>query len=123
MRRQALFSYVLLLCLFVTGSVHSDGSISGWNRLVYLVYKLEVANYCSLTTERAMIGYHAQRKEFIAQYQLDRPLIESAQGEAWKLAYKEWDNRGLGGFRRWCHREGDFYLHYLENITIPEQIN
>ena len=123
MRPQALFNSLLLSCLLVAGSVHSDGSIPGWNRFVYLVYKLEVANYCSLTTERAVMGYQSERTEFIAQYQLDMPLVESAQGEAWKLAYKEWDNRGLGGFRRWCKDEGEFYLRYLENVIIPLQTN
>ena len=52
------------------------------------------------------------------QYGFDQNLIESAEGEAWKLAYREWDNRGLGGFRRWCARDGRQYLDFLESIPV-----
>ena len=96
----------------------ADGTVSGWNRFVYLTYRLEVTNYCSLTTQRAIDGYLQRRQDLLLQYRFNQSLIESAQGEAWKLAYREWDNRGLGGFRRWCARDGHQYLDFFETIPI-----
>lgn len=110
------------MLVFVAGAA-ADGSIPGWNRFVYLVYRLEVTNYCRLTTDRAVAGYQARRSELNQEYEITPTFMETAQGEAWKLAYKEWDNRGLGGFRRWCSNEGQHYLEFLESIPLSVKSN
>ncbi len=74
-----------------------------------------MTNYCQITTQKALNGYRKQRLKLIRDYAFDQSLIDSAQAEAWKLAYREWDNRGLGGFKRWCQRDASHYLLYLEN--------
>ncbi len=107
--------------MLLSGTVYADGTVSGWNRFVYLAYRLEVTSYCSLTTQRAVDGYQQMRQELLIQYRFNKSLIESAQGEAWKLAYREWDNRGLGGFRRWCARDGQHYLDFLESIPVSDK--
>ncbi len=99
----------------------TNGSIPGWNTLVYLIYKLEVTNYCSLTTDRTILGFRQKYRMLTEHYQLDRNtgqgnLVELARSEAWNLAYKEWDNRGLGGFRRWCKKEASRYKLELESV-------
>ena len=101
-----------------TSPTSADGAVAGWNRFVYLIYKLEVTNYCQITSESAVDGYLEKRRLLINEYQFTQKLIESAQAEAWKLAYREWDNRGLGGFRRWCKRDGSHYLEYLESERL-----
>ena len=109
-----LFSALLVIS---TGSAIADGDIPGWNRFVYLIYKLEVTNYCSITTEQAGLGFQIQRGIILEQYKFSKEEVNSAQAEAWKLAYREWDNRGLGGFRRWCKNEGTSYQRYLEQVA------
>ncbi len=108
---------LFLLTVLLTGKAVAEGSVPGWNQLVYLVYRLEVAGYCSLVTERAGRGFRIREQAIIGAHGLDRTLVESARAEAWKLAYREWDNRGLGGFRRWCKNEGSSYVRYLEEIS------
>ncbi len=108
---------LLLLTVLLTGKAVAEGSVPGWNQLVYLVYRLEVAGYCSLVTEPAGRGFRIQEQAIIGAHGMDRTLVESARAEAWKLAYREWDNRGLGGFRRWCKNEGSSYVRYLEEIS------
>ena len=93
MRRQKVFKSGFWISLvFVSGISVADSSdpIPGWNTLVYLMYKLEVANYCSATTERAGLGFQIRQRQLIEQYGFDRDLIESAQSESWGLAHKEW---------------------------------
>ena len=63
------------------------------------------------------MGFQTGRKALIEEYGFEKPLIDSAQAEAWKLAHEEWNNRGLGGFRRWCANEGESYRNYLEEIS------
>ncbi len=56
----------------------ADGSIPGWNRFVYLIYKLEVTNYCRLTTDEAGKGYQLERRKIIDQYRFSENLVASA---------------------------------------------
>ncbi len=86
-----------------------DGAVPGWNKLVYLVYRIEVINYCSLVTEQVAAGFQSQQKAVIDEYSFEKPLIESAHSEARKLAHAEWSNRGLGGFRGWCRTDAARY--------------
>ena len=93
------------------GRAVSDGSVPGWNKLVYLLYRVEVTNYCGLTTEQVIAGFRLQRKALLDEYPISKPLLENARAEAWKLAYREWDNRGLGGFKRWCRNDASRYAN------------
>jgi len=116
-RRRAAFSRAAACCLaaacLAPPPVPADGGVPGWNRLVYLMYRVEVTNYCGLTTERVLAGFHRRQKALSGDYNLEPHHLESARVEAWKLAYKEWDNRGLGGFRGWCRFDAARYARQL----------
>ena len=120
MPRQSAFSrragWFCLLCPLLYGApADGDGSVPGWNKLVYLAYRVEVTNYCGLTTERVIAGFRLQRKNLLNEYNLTPPQIQSARNEAWSLAHKEWDNRGLGGFKPWCRRDATRYAEEFVN--------
>ena len=91
----------------------ADGNVPGWNKLVYLFYRIEVTNYCGLTTAAVIAGFQRRRDRLLATHALASPLIDSARAEAWRLAHKEWDNRGLGGFRSWCRNDAARYANEL----------
>ena len=105
---RAAFCFVMLFLLQSAPAV-ADGAVPGWNKFVYLIYRLEVTRYCGLATDQVGAGFRAQRDAMLAQYRFSDALIQSARGEADKLAYREWDNRGLGGFRRWCKQDAARY--------------
>ena len=110
---------MLFYLLLLPGQVISDGTIPGWNKLVYLIYRIEVTNYCGLTSDRVIAGFQLQRNAMLDQYQFEKPLVESARSEAWKLGYAEWGNRGLGGFRGWCRNEAKRYANQFVQALIP----
>lgn len=91
----------------------ADGSAPGWNKLVYLFYRIEVTNYCGLTSDAVIAGFQRRRDALLATHAIAAPLIDSARAEAWQLAHKEWDNRGLGGFRGWCRKDAARYAAQL----------
>lgn len=116
-RTGSLAAAVFAVSLVFALPGNADGTLPGWNRLVYLMYRFEVTQYCSLASERIAQGFQQRRNSLIAYYRFAGDAVESAQSEAWKLAYREWDNRGLGGFRRWCGREGLSYSRFFESLV------
>jgi len=91
----------------------ADGDVPGWNKLVYLFYRIEVTNYCGLTTDTVIAGFQRHRDALLAVHTIAPKLVASARAEAWRLAHKEWDNRGLGGFRGWCQNDAARYAAEL----------
>jgi len=91
----------------------ADGEAPGWNELVYLLYRVEVTNYCGLTTDSVIAGFHRHRDNLLATHNITAADIDTARAEAWRLAHKEWDNRGLGGFRGWCQNDAARYADEL----------
>jgi len=89
--------------------VQSQDKPEGWQILVDLYYKLEVTNYCSLTSEVVIAGFRKENNELLKKYAFSQEQLNAIRGEAWAAGYKEWDNRGLGGFKRWCKKEGESY--------------
>ncbi len=74
--------------------------------LADLVYRVEVASYCSLVAPLVAEGFRRERDRIIAAGSLQVDDVEQARMEGWKRADAEWQNRGLGGFRNWCRTEG-----------------
>ena len=96
-------STLLVFILSLHGNISlADSQFKGWDELVSVYYRMEVANYCGLANHKAASGFAIARDSIIRDYKITPKLIDSARAEAWKAGYKEWDNRGLGGFRRWC---------------------
>jgi hypothetical protein len=94
----------------------ADSRVEGWDDLVSVYYRLEVCNYCGLTNEKAAKGFTIARDTIIQNHKITPELLDSARAEAWKAGYREWDNRGLGGFRRWCAIEGASYVEYFIGV-------
>lgn len=69
-------------------------------------YEYEVAGYCGLVTRPVAAGFERQVARLLAERMVDQANIDRLRGKAWQAAHEEWQNRGLGGFRRWCRNEG-----------------
>ena len=93
--------------------VQSQDKPEGWQLLVELYYKLEVVNYCSLASEAVIAGFRKTNNRLLQKYPFDQEQVNAIRGEAWSAGYREWDNRGLGGFRGWCKKEGHQYAREL----------
>lgn len=93
------------LALTLWGSARGDAAKS-FPEISSLYYDFEVAGYCGLVTHRVGRGFQQRAAQLIAQHGLDQQTIERVRGAAWQAAHKEWQNRGLGGFKNWCRTEG-----------------
>jgi len=91
----------------------ADSQLPGWDDLVTVYYRLEVTNYCGLTSDQVGAGFRLKRDRILEHNSLTPVQIDSARAQAWKAGYREWDNRGLGGFKRWCANEGTSYVAYF----------
>ncbi|MEM7294664.1 MAG: hypothetical protein AAF420_14885 [Pseudomonadota bacterium] len=74
--------------------------------LTRIHYDLEVAGYCGLTTQAVGQGFQRQLDAMLQALMPDQETLNKARSDAWQAAHKEWNNRGLGGFRAWCKNEG-----------------
>ena len=120
MKHPARFKSIILVGLwlaFVNTNSAADPNSEGWEELVSIYYKLEVINYCGLGNPQIGDGFRVNNDQILGRYKLDSKQIDSARAEAWKAGYREWDNRGLGGFRRWCANEGASYVVYFIGIA------
>ena len=113
-----LVASLLLLC--ATQRAAADSQSAGWDELVSIYYRLEVANYCGLANQQAIVGFTLQRDKLLTDHTFTPELIDSARAAAWKAGYKEWDNRGLGGFKRWCRNEGAAYAAGFAEAATAE---
>ncbi len=69
-------------------------------------YEFEVAGYCGLASDAVAAGFHRQVERILGPGVIDQESLDSLRGKAWQAAHWEWQNRGLGGFRGWCRKEG-----------------
>jgi len=83
--------------------------------LVDLNYRYEVAGYCGLVDQTVHEGYITQVQRLAESDNLSADVQLQASGKGWQAAHKEWLNRGLGGFKRWCRNEGQRYAGELRN--------
>ncbi len=74
--------------------------------LVRLHYDIEVASYCGLVDDAVRDGFHRRLRQLQRSTGFDTAALQRARMDAWQAAHAEWQNRGLGGFRRWCALEG-----------------
>lgn len=89
--------------------------------LSLLVYKMEVLNYCGLIDDEVSKGFKQQRDHIILSQNLTPEDVQKARLEGWKFGLAEWQNRGLGGFKRWCNTEGREIAEYFRNNSdIPD---
>ena len=71
-----------------------------------LYYDFEVAGYCGMISEEVAAGFRRELRRIRGDAAIDRETLNELRGKAWQAAHREWQNRGLGGFRAWCRNEG-----------------
>lgn len=69
-------------------------------------YLREVAIYCGLLSASAESVFKRRIKRLLVLGGLTDQHHQRLRMQAWTAADREWSNRGLGGFRRWCRTEG-----------------
>lgn len=90
----------------------------GVSALAELEYKREVLMYCGISEPDAVRGYLDRQSHLVERYSLDRDSMLEAGSHARQMAYAEWQNRGLGGFRGWCRKEGGDYTEILKSYVL-----
>ena len=94
---------------------------SGWATLLDTNYRFEVAGYCGLVTEGVIRGFKEEVRSLSQQHNLPAESQLEASGKGWQAAHKEWLNRGLGGYKRWCRNEGQTYAaQFLNSDSASE---
>jgi len=71
-----------------------------------LIYDHEVAAQCGLLTPRVRQAFHAARDRLAARSGLAAAHLKKLRLKAIVAADREYNNRGLGGYRQWCAGEG-----------------
>lgn len=104
------------LALLLWGPAAAD-SPQSYPEITALYYDFEVAGYCGLVTRRVGEGFQRRAAELIAEHGLDQETVNRVRGDAWQAAHKEWQNRGLGGFKNWCRTEGRAAAQGLARIV------
>ncbi len=69
-------------------------------------YDFEVVGYCGLGSDAVGNGLRREAKRLISRDAIDSETVTHLRGKAWQAAHAEWQNRGLGGFKKWCRNEG-----------------
>lgn len=96
----------VICAIVLSGVAHAWHGELPDDPLVRVYYDYEVVQYCSLATAKIIAGFRRQLASIVAETGANKDAIEAARSVAWKAAHLEWQNRGLGGFRRWCDNEG-----------------
>lgn len=78
----------------------------GFDVLVKLYYDVEVLSFCGGSSHEVVAGFSREQRAITQRYGIDAVLDKKARFEAARRADREWNNRGLGGFRHWCRQEG-----------------
>jgi len=85
-----------------------DGAI--FRRLLRLhdtYYGYGVAEYCGLNTFEVYDGYERQVSYLLLTTGIDKDTEREIRISGYVDADYQFDNHGLGGFRRWCQLEGE----------------
>ena len=96
MKQPLICIYVIVLITLTSTPVRADSD------LIQLHYDLEIASYCGLVSQEVLTGFNFLLAQKIESDHVTQEENEKARMQAWKEAYREWENRGLGGFKAWC---------------------
>lgn len=86
--------------------------------LTEIYYLREVIGYCGLSAEGLKEGFYKELTTLMNQHNLTETDKLPAQNQAYKDAHAEWDNRGLGGFKKWCQTEGFDAVERFSGIRL-----
>jgi len=91
---------------FVATFVWSVPANSADNPYQQLFYDYEVAGYCGLVTKTVHTAFGYKRAALEVDSGMNVEQLTKARVRAMAAADKEYMNRGLGGFKPWCQKEG-----------------
>ncbi len=94
------------LFLLLISPVWADLDTATGEALRDTYYELEVASYCGLVSDAVAAGFHRQERRILGDTAVEQETLDQIRGKAWQAAHWEWQNRGLGGVRGWCRKEG-----------------
>ncbi len=83
-------------------------AVAGNNTQSYydLHYAYEVASHCGLVSAEVEAAFRVGRMRLAAGAGVDAAAIKALRISAIVAAGREYQNRGLGGYRAWCAGEG-----------------
>ena len=117
MRKQIVIGFSGLLCC---ASIQANEA-AGIDALADVYYRFEVAAaYCGVVNDQAIAGYYVERGQIVEKFSLSKANQINASGIASQAAHKEWQNRGLGGFKPWCRTEGRAYADQFLQQLAPQ---
>ena len=85
--------------------VAADGG-EGGRRYFRIIYDYEVAAQCGYVSEAVENAFRIGRDDEAARTGLGTEPLRRLRIKAIVAAAREYDNRGLGGYRAWCATEG-----------------
>jgi hypothetical protein len=110
-----ILSWVLVVAVlpWLGRSGHAE-LISRGAEIKQVVYMYSVTEYCGLNTREVYDGYRREVRHLTRQQRLPESTVRWLRIHGMLAADLEYDDRGLGGFRKWCRTEGiDAARHFL----------
>lgn len=95
-----------MVCLLLLSPAEAAPDAVTREALREAYYEIEVAGYCGLVSDTVAVGFRRQVNRILGDRVVERETLDDIRGKAWQAAHWEWQNRGLGGFRGWCRKEG-----------------
>jgi hypothetical protein len=113
--RFTLLSVILVMTAMSWDSRSSLAeSISRGAEIKQVVYMYSVTEYCGLNTREVYDGYRREMRHLTRRGRLPESTVHWLRIHGMLAADLEYDDRGLGGFRKWCRTEGlDAARHFL----------
>lgn len=106
--RPDLPAIALLLLALATSGARADSAVTP-DRMKALhdaYYNQRVLEYCGGDTAEVRDGFRRQVSYLLASADIDAATNRSVKISGWTDADYQYDNHGLGGFRRWCATDG-----------------
>ncbi len=99
-----VYAAVLSATLALPASAdHIEGASDAYYRLAY---DFEVAHFCGLVNADVHAAYQAKRGRLEASERRTPERLTRLRIHAMADAEREYANRGLGGYKPWCLRDG-----------------
>jgi hypothetical protein len=104
---------VMAALSWLARGAHAE-SVSRGAEIKQVVYMYSVTEYCGLNTGEVYDGYRREVRHLTRQGRLPESTVRWLRIHGMLAADLEYDDRGLGGFRKWCRTEGlDAARHFL----------
>lgn len=90
----------------LTSISNADETTSTADPYYDLIYDFETAQFCGLVNKRVHDAFWSKRKAIEDQSKRSTEQLRKTRIHAMAAADLEYANRGLGGYKPWCEKEG-----------------